>query len=184
MKAHDFHLTTGNQCTKYLLESLTEHGHIDAAFRIVTQETYPGWWHMLANGATTIWERWEFAKEGGMHSHNHPMHGAIGAWFFKHLAGIRPDPDAPGFRSFVVSPHFPRELKRAAPRCALSEEKSKSSGSKSKKIASFRDRAPGQRRARNTAASCRVRGCAPARARNDRPWPPRLHLAENAKRRA
>src|SRR3546814_682573 len=37
----EYHLTTGNICTKYLLESLTENGHIDAAYKIATQTTYP-----------------------------------------------------------------------------------------------------------------------------------------------
>ena len=35
------HLTTGNLMTKYLPEILTEYGHVDAAFRLITQTTYP-----------------------------------------------------------------------------------------------------------------------------------------------
>src|SRR3546814_11103787 len=54
----EYHLTTGNICTKYLLESLTENGHIDAAYKIATQTTYPSWGYMLAHDATTLWERW------------------------------------------------------------------------------------------------------------------------------
>jgi alpha-L-rhamnosidase len=36
---------------------LSEHGHVDLAYRIATQETHPNWGYMLANGATTLWER-------------------------------------------------------------------------------------------------------------------------------
>ena len=34
------------------------------------------------------------------------MFGEIGAWFFKGLGGIRPDPQAPGFRHILLSPSF------------------------------------------------------------------------------
>lgn len=101
---HQGHLTTGNLCTKYLLETLADHGQADVAFRIATQETYPSWGFMLANGATTLWERWEHLTEGGMNSHNHPMMGSVSAWFYKYLAGIQPDPAAPGFKHFIVRP--------------------------------------------------------------------------------
>ncbi len=76
---HDYHLTTGNLCTKYLLEVLSAEGHAEIAVAIATQTTYPGWGWMLANGATTLWERWELLTGGGMNSHNHPMLGSVGA---------------------------------------------------------------------------------------------------------
>ena len=98
------HLTTGNICTKYLLEALTAAGRADAAYQVATQETYPGWGYMLANGATTLWERWEMAAGGGMNSHNHPMMGSVGAWFYRALAGIRADPAGPGFRRLELCP--------------------------------------------------------------------------------
>jgi alpha-L-rhamnosidase len=60
---------------------------------------------MLANGATTLWERWEQATGGGMNSHNHPMMGSVGAWFYRGLAGIQADPLGPGFRRFDIRPN-------------------------------------------------------------------------------
>jgi alpha-L-rhamnosidase len=104
VKRHDCHLTTGNLCTKYLLEVLAEHGHPELAYRIAIQETYPGWGYMLANGATTLWERWENKTGGEMNSHNHPMLGSVGSWFYKYAAGILPDLDGPGFEKFTVKP--------------------------------------------------------------------------------
>jgi len=56
VEKHAWHLTTGNLCTKYLLEMLTEHGRVDVAYRVATQERYPSWGFMLANGATPLWE--------------------------------------------------------------------------------------------------------------------------------
>ncbi|NIR02287.1 MAG: hypothetical protein GTN78_19170, partial [Gemmatimonadales bacterium] len=40
---HENHLTTGNLCTKYLLEALTECGAVEVAYRIATQTSYPSW---------------------------------------------------------------------------------------------------------------------------------------------
>jgi alpha-L-rhamnosidase len=99
------HLTTGNLCTKYVLEALTAHGRADLAFEIATQKTYPSWGFMLANGATTLWERWELLTGGGMNSHNHPMMGSVSAWFQKYLGGIQTDPQAPGFKRILIRPY-------------------------------------------------------------------------------
>ena len=49
---HDGHIATGIFGTKYLLDCLTETGHADVAYSVVTQDTFPGWGHMLAAGAT------------------------------------------------------------------------------------------------------------------------------------
>lgn len=108
--AHDGHLSTGNICTKYLLEALSEHGHVNLAYQIATKTTYPSWGYMLENGATTLWERWEHRTASGMNSHNHPMLGSIAAWFFKSLAGIRVDAAHPGFKRFKIHPLFPEDL--------------------------------------------------------------------------
>jgi alpha-L-rhamnosidase len=108
------HLTTGNICTKYLLEALTAHGCGDVAFAIASQETYPSWGYMLANGATTLWERWEHATGSGMNSHNHPMLGSVGSWLYRAIGGIQADPSGPGFSAFAVKPHIDRRLKSAA----------------------------------------------------------------------
>ena len=114
VKAHDYHLTTGNLCTKYLLEVLSEYGHEDAAYRIATQTTYPSWGFMLSKGATTIWERWEYLTGDAMNSHNHPMMGSIGSWFYKYLLGLVPDFDDPGFSTFTVKPCYPDGLDYAS----------------------------------------------------------------------
>jgi alpha-L-rhamnosidase len=105
VKEHGYHLTTGNLCTKYLLEALTENGEAEVAYRIATQVTYPSWGYMLSEGATTLWERWEYATGGSMNSHNHPMMGSVDSWLYKYVAGILPDPQHPGFAQFILRPH-------------------------------------------------------------------------------
>ena len=63
-----------------------------------------------------MWERWAgWTTSHGfqnpeMNSFNHYALGSVGAWLFGWVAGIRPDPAAPGFRSVVVAPYPHRSL--------------------------------------------------------------------------
>lgn len=113
VKKRGYHLTTGNLCTKYLLEVLTENGYAEVAYKIATQTTYPSWGFMLANGATTLWERWEYLTGDAMNSHNHPMMGSVGSWFYKYVLGIVPDFGYPGFERFTIKPYLMKELTSA-----------------------------------------------------------------------
>jgi alpha-L-rhamnosidase len=110
VKKRDYHLTTGNLCTKYLLEVLTENGYAEVAYKIATQTTYPSWGFMLANGATTLWERWEYLTGDAMNSHNHPMMGSVGSWFYKYVLGIVPNFSYPGFEQFTIKPYLMKDL--------------------------------------------------------------------------
>ena len=38
------------------------------------------------------------------------MFGEIGAWFFKALGGIKPDPQNPGFKNIMLKPYFVKGL--------------------------------------------------------------------------
>jgi len=66
------------------------------------QESYPGWIYMLRNGATTLWERWEYIASDGMNSHNHIMLGSVDGWYYQYLAGIRPS--APAWKQIACHP--------------------------------------------------------------------------------
>lgn len=110
VKKHDYHLTTGNLCTKYLLEVLSDYGHSEVAYKIATRTTYPSWGYMLANGATTLWERWEHLTGDAMNSHNHPMMGSVGSWFYKYVLGIVPSFEYPGFEQFTLKPFIFQDL--------------------------------------------------------------------------
>ena len=102
------HLSTGIFGTKFLLDALSREGHADVATAIVSQKTFPGWGHMLENGATTLWEHWKGSDN--TFSHNHPMFGSVSQWFYHWLGGIQPAPDAVGFDRMVIRPQFPKEL--------------------------------------------------------------------------
>lgn len=105
---NDYRITTGNLCTRYLFDVLTQFGYIEDAWTLITREEYPSFGYMMQNEATTVWERLELKKTEGMNSHNHPMYGAVGYWFYAYLAGIKPA--APGFSKVEIRPCFPAKL--------------------------------------------------------------------------
>jgi alpha-L-rhamnosidase len=107
---HDSHLTTGFIGAKILFPALTKMGRSDLAYDVATQTTYPSWGYMIANGATTLWELWQNKVGPSMNSHNHPMLGSIGSWFYQALGGINVDPRAPGYRGILIRPQIVRDL--------------------------------------------------------------------------
>ena len=63
---------------------------------------------MIKEGATTLWERWEYLTGIGMNSHNHIMFGSVDGWFFDTIGGIYPD--SPGFKHFTIRPFLPEKM--------------------------------------------------------------------------
>jgi alpha-L-rhamnosidase len=108
------HLSTGIIGTRYLLDTLTKYGHTDLAYKIATNTTYPSWGYMIREGATTLWERWEYLASGGMNSHNHIMFGSVDAWFYRVLAGIDVDAHSPGYEHVHIKPHPVGDLSHAS----------------------------------------------------------------------
>jgi alpha-L-rhamnosidase len=107
-RQQDYHVDTGILGTRYILDVLTEAGHGEAAYRMATHKSYPGWGYMLAEGATTLWERWEKLTGQAMNSQNHIMLGSIDGWFYRVLAGL--SPLLPGWKSVRVRPHLLGDL--------------------------------------------------------------------------
>lgn len=93
------HLDSGMLGTYFLIRYLSTIRRDDLLFTIVNQDTYPGWGHMLEQGATTIWEQWN-----GYYSQIHSCFTSVAGWFHQGLGGIQPDPSAPGFKRFVIRP--------------------------------------------------------------------------------
>lgn len=113
MEKRKGHLATGNIGSKYVMDALTESGFANVAYVLATQTTYPSWGYMVMQGATTMWERWEYVTSGPqvqMASHCHPMNATISAWFFKALGGIIPDEKEPGFGRVTIKPYIPKDL--------------------------------------------------------------------------
>ena len=108
VEARGNHLNTGHAGTQHLLPALTEQGHVDTAFAIATQRTYPSWGYWIENGATSLWEAWELNTR----SRDHAFLGSIDGWFHRYLAGIRPA--APGYAEIAIEPFVPARLDHAA----------------------------------------------------------------------
>lgn len=110
IKKRDYHLATGFVGTPYLLEVLESTGHLDVAYKLLEQESFPSWLFPIKNGATTIWERWDGwtpekgFQDKGMNSFNHYAYGAVGAWMYRTVAGLDLDPEEPGYRHIIFRP--------------------------------------------------------------------------------
>ena len=57
---------------------------------------------MRKAGATTIWENWPHATWD--RSHNHPMFGAVAAYLFDYILGIREEADKAGYSDILIAP--------------------------------------------------------------------------------
>jgi alpha-L-rhamnosidase len=106
--ADNAHIDVGLHGTKTILNALSDNGYADLAYKVATQETYPGWGWWIVNGATTLYEGWSLdSKKTTM---NHIMFGEVSAWFYKGLGGIFPDEANPGFKNVILKPHFVKGL--------------------------------------------------------------------------
>ncbi|MCD2425231.1 glycoside hydrolase family 78 protein [Niabella pedocola] len=105
VQADGVQLDVGILGAKAVLNILSENGYADLAYQLATRKTYPSWGWWIENGATTLYENWKVDAERDA-SLNHIMFGDIGAWFYKGLGGIFPDPEQPGFRNILLKPNF------------------------------------------------------------------------------
>lgn len=93
------HLDTGMLGTMLLIEYLRQIGRDDLILGIYQKKDYPGWGHMVEQGATTMWEQWN-----GHWSQIHSCFTSADNWLYQGLAGIRPDPAKPGFKNVIIQP--------------------------------------------------------------------------------
>jgi alpha-L-rhamnosidase len=122
----DGRVATGFLGTPLVLPALADAGHIDEAYRMLMRTEMPSWLYQVAQGATTVWERWDAIRpDGSIHpgtmrtppempesgsdgahmlSFNHYAYGAVIDWVYRHVAGLAPDPDAPGYRHVHIAP--------------------------------------------------------------------------------
>ncbi|HXT12183.1 MAG TPA: glycoside hydrolase family 78 protein [Candidatus Angelobacter sp.] len=100
------HIGTGLVGGQYLCRVLTDNGRPDLVYTIASQKDYPGWGYMIEHGATTIWELWNGnTADPTMNSGNHVMLiGDYVVWLYEDLAGIKTDPQQPGFKHILMKP--------------------------------------------------------------------------------
>ncbi|MFD0990023.1 glycoside hydrolase family 78 protein [Mariniflexile jejuense] len=102
------HVSTGVVGIQFLMRTLTEHGRGDLAYKLASNKTYPSWGYMVENGATTIWELWNGnTANPEMNSQNHVMLlGDLLVWYYENMAGIKSNPEMPGFKQIIMKPDF------------------------------------------------------------------------------
>ena len=105
IKGSDMNLDFGVLGSKFVPNALAENEKYEVAYQLINTTDYPGWGNWVKRGATTLWEDWR-----GESSLNHVFFGDVSAWFYKYLAGIRPDENQPGFKHFYIAPNFPEDL--------------------------------------------------------------------------
>jgi alpha-L-rhamnosidase len=119
-------VATGFLGTPLVLHALAAHGHVDQAYQMLLRRRHPSWLYQVEMGATSIWERWDAIRpdgsihpgdmapppgmedqdgpQGHMLSFNHYAYGAVVDWVYRHLAGLAPDRNRPGYRHVVLAP--------------------------------------------------------------------------------
>lgn len=87
---NDYHLNTGFLSTPSLCAVLADYGYLETAYRLLLQDTMPGWLYEVRKGATSIWENWDGINEKGevKASLNHYSYGAVCGWLFEGVCGI------------------------------------------------------------------------------------------------
>ncbi|MFG2926411.1 family 78 glycoside hydrolase catalytic domain [Streptomyces sp. NPDC048305] len=106
--ADDARISTGFVGTPLICDALTDHGHLDVAYRLLLQTECPSWLYTVTMGATTVWERWDGLRPdgtlnpGGMTSFNHYALGAVADWMHRVVGGIAPS--AAGYRELSFRP--------------------------------------------------------------------------------
>jgi len=99
------HVGTGLIGCQWLMRVLSDNGRADLAYTLAAQDTCPSWGYMVEKGATTVWELWNGDTVQPPMSYNHVMLvGDFVIWLYEYLAGIKSDPERPGFEHIIMRP--------------------------------------------------------------------------------
>ncbi|MBQ2750850.1 MAG: family 78 glycoside hydrolase catalytic domain [Clostridia bacterium] len=100
---------TGIAGTEVLTRVLFENGHGDLAVKLLTSTDPISFEGMRQAGATTLWENWPHATWD--RSRNHPMFGAVTAFLFDYILGIR---EGVGGKTLEIAPILVDSLDQAS----------------------------------------------------------------------
>ena len=109
----DYRLMTGFVGTGLILQTLTDTGTVQSAYRLLLSEKNPSWLYSVDQGATTIWERPDsYTEETGfskdeMNSFDHYNNGCAMQWMYESILGIKVD--VTGDEPITIAPVLPDE---------------------------------------------------------------------------
>ncbi|MEN5435710.1 family 78 glycoside hydrolase catalytic domain [Sphingobacterium faecium] len=99
---HQNHIAVGLVGVPILTQWAVDQKATDFMYTMLKKRDYPGYLHMIDNGASTTWEYWS-----GERSRIHNCYNGIGTWFYQAVAGIRPDENYPGYQHVNIMPQIP-----------------------------------------------------------------------------
>lgn len=107
----DGHMDVGVLGARVIFHVLSDFGHTDLAYNMITRPDFPSYGYIVELGLNTLWEK--FTREP-MESINHHFWGDITAWFVKVLAGLDYNPNATDLGRVDIKPHIVENLNDAA----------------------------------------------------------------------
>ncbi|SFB95817.1 alpha-L-rhamnosidase [Algibacter lectus] len=108
-----YHFETGVFGMPSLWPVLGKFGYHETIWKALQNEKAPSFKHLMSKGATTFWEVWPTENENldnYKQSMSHPFQAAFVSWFYKGLAGIKPNSKLTGYRLIDLEPQIIPEL--------------------------------------------------------------------------
>ena len=102
---HNGHLATGLVGIPVIMEWASRNDQSEWIYSMLKKKGYPGYLHMLENGATTTWEHWNGAR-----SRIHNCYNGVGQWFYQSVGGIMPVAGKPAYSEFLIHPFTIKEI--------------------------------------------------------------------------
>jgi len=101
---------TGIFGTDIVTRLLFERGDGQLAVDLLLSDDYTSFDGMRKQGATTLYEYWPGSLKD--RSHNHPMFGAVVAYLYDYLLGIRAKDDCAAYREMEIAPVLVSQLNK------------------------------------------------------------------------
>ncbi len=103
---------TGIFGTDIVTRVLFELGEGELALSLLLSDAPVSFESFRRRGATTLWEHW--IGDPDERSYSHPMFGAVTAYLFEYLLGIRQRPGTVGYHDLVIEPLLTKQLDHLA----------------------------------------------------------------------
>ncbi len=104
VERENYHINCGMLGIRYLYNALTKIGRRDLAYKIITQEGFPGYIEWIRrHNPTTMLETWS-----GENSHNHHMYSDVLVWIIKNIGGINITDTK--FSACEINPYFAEDI--------------------------------------------------------------------------
>jgi alpha-L-rhamnosidase len=113
IRQRDFALIAGTQTIWRQLDLLAQYGYADETYRALVRDGAHGLKNAIRLNPLGILERFHKTEPADIASHSHATFSQIARYFHYGLGGLRPDPEQPGFKHFVLAPQVPHGLAAA-----------------------------------------------------------------------